>query len=204
MDKVFKRCLQKIKKRKRSQKHFLIFILATSLMGIIPGAFAQKSRVLDVGIRVQKSVNLYYENGFTVQYSDDALASERLYFGLSYVSSRLGSAIGSNALKQDNYLFSTSFFFRPNRLIRPLIRANIGYFIADIEEAFFDNIPDKSLLLSPEAGICLDPEFPLKFTASLGYNLITGDGIKGPGTLYPVFFQTSLSWDIFQIRGVKR
>lgn len=65
---------------------FLALLLCLS--AISPQAFAQE-RVLDVGIRVQKTINLYYENGFTLQYTADQLASQRLYFGLSYVSSRL-------------------------------------------------------------------------------------------------------------------
>lgn len=174
-----------------------------SLMAITQDSFGQ-TKVLDVGIRVQKAVNLYYENGLTAQYSSDALANERLYFGLSYVSSRLGTAISSNAIKQDNFLFSTSFLFRPTALLRPLLRTNIGYFISELEEEIFEDLPSNSLLFSSEAGICLDPDSPLKLSASLGYNLITGDGTEGPGTIYPVFIQTSLTWDVFQSNRRKR
>lgn len=161
-------------------------------------------RVLDVGIRIQKSIGLYYENGFMLQYSSDALAAEKLYFGLSFVSSRLGTALGTNAIKQDSYLLSTSYFFRPARLIRPLVRLNIGYFSADLEEAVFAPLPHASLLLSSEGGICIEPALPLKLTASLGYNLISGDGVNGPGTLYPLFIQTSLSWNIFYYANQKQ
>ena len=192
-----------IQKKKSPQKHLIPFLLMALLGGAYPKAEAQ-NRVLDVGIRVQKTVNLYYENGITLQYSDDALVSERLYFGLSYVSSRLGSAMGSNAIKQDNFLLSASYLLRPGRLLRPLFSLHTGYFRASIGEPIFENIPNSSLLLSPGAGISLDPENPFKLSASLGYNLITGDGTKGPGTLYPVFLQTSLSRDIFQLKSIRK
>lgn len=184
-------------------KPFLTGMLTLYLAGTSCNSFAQ-NRVLDVGIRIQKAVNLYYENGLTFQYTEEALASERLYFGFSYLSSRFGSALASNAIKQDNFLLSTSYFFRSNRLIRPLLRMNIGYFVAELEEPLFDELPDKSLLLSPETGICYDPGNPFKWTASLGYNVITGDGLSGPGTLYPVFLQTSLSWDVFYHRRTRQ
>lgn len=188
--------------KQRSRRTLATLSLFVCLSGIFTQAIAQQ-RVLDVGIRLQKTVNLYYENGITLQYSADELASERLYFSLSYVSSRLGTAMGSNAIPQDNFLFSTSFFFRPSRLIRPIVRTNIGYFRAELEE-IFDDLPQNSLLLSSEAGICIDPKHPFKLTSSLGYNFISGDGLKGPGTLYPVFIQTSLSWDVFYHKGNKK
>jgi hypothetical protein len=62
----------------------------------------------------------------------------------------------------------------------------------------FDGLPNKSLLASPEAGVCFCPDFLLKVQTSVGYNLLTGNGTKGPGTLYPVFVQTSFSWNILK------
>jgi hypothetical protein len=175
-------------------KSFWLVILCMGL--IAPCALAQ-NRVLEVGVRLQKTVGLYYENGFTMQYSSDAMLSRRLYVGVSYVTSRLGTAISSNAIKQDNFLVFSSFYFLPKRVIRTFVRANVGYFVADLEEAIFDDLPNRSLLLSPEAGISFNPKLPIIINASLGYNLITGNGIRGPGTLYPVFIQTTITWNIF-------
>ncbi|MFO8146272.1 MAG: hypothetical protein ACQEWG_00340 [Bacteroidota bacterium] len=155
----------------------------------------QNSEV-DIGVRLQKSVNLYYENGITAQYTNNSLYSKRLYFGLSYVTSRLGSAIGSNAIKQDNIFLSITYYFRPDKILQPFLRLNTGYFYSDLEEKIFDDLPNSSILLSPEAGIRLKTNSPLKVGASFGYNLITGDGRKGPGTLYPVFIQSSITWSI--------
>ncbi|MBC3786172.1 hypothetical protein [Spirosoma utsteinense] len=154
--------------------------------------------VLDLGIRLQNSVNLYAENGITAQYTHPKLASKRLYIGLSYVTSRLGTALNSNAIKQDNFLASASYYFRPNWLVRPVARVNVGYFAADYGSSLFDVLPKTSLLASPEFGLCYCPNFPLKINASIGYNVITGDGLTGPGTLYPVFIQTSVTWNILK------
>ncbi len=172
----------------------ILFLLLFQVFSIT-NLKAQNS-VLDVGVRLQKSVNLYYENGVTAQYTNDRLFSKRLYFGLSYVTSRLGSAIGSNAIKQDNIFLSTTYFFRPDRKLQPFLRLNTGYFHSDLEEEIFDDLPNSSLLLSPEAGLRFKTNSPIKIGASIGYNLITGDGSKGPGTLYPVFIQSSITWII--------
>lgn len=156
-----------------------------------------QERELDIGLRFQKSINLYYENGVTLQYTDERLLSKRLFIGFSYVSSRLGTAMGSNAIKQDNFLLSGTWMFRPQRSFQPLLRLNTGYFISDYEDPDFDVLPNSSILISPEFGVGYRFAFPLKTGISLGYNVITGDGLEGPGTLYPLYVQTSITWNIF-------
>lgn len=178
----------------KSSTRLVFFLLFLWGCGAMP-SYSQNS-VLEVGIRLQKSVNLYYENGVTLQYTNDRLVAGRLYLGVSYVSSRLGSAMGSNAIKQDNYILSSTYYFRPQRVLQPFARLNTGYFYADYEAAIFDDLPNSSVLLSPEVGISIKTNFPLKVGASFGYNLITGDGMKGPGTLYPLFLQTSITWSL--------
>lgn len=38
---------------------------------------------------------------------------------------------------------------------------------------------------------------PLKTSDSLGYNFISDNGINGLGTLYPLFYQFTLFWNLF-------
>ncbi len=172
------------------------YFLAILLILAANSACAQSS-VFDVGVRLQQAVNLYAENGIALSYSNKALLPDRLYFGFSYVSSRLGSAFNANAIKQDNLLVSSAWYFRQHRVIRPFVRLNTGYFSADYGEAIFDVLPRSSLLLSSDFGICFQTGLPLKISTSLGYNFITGSGLSGPGTLYPVFYQLTVSWNIF-------
>ena len=124
---------------------------------------------------------------------------DRLYFGFTYITSRLGTALNSNAIKQDNFLFSPAYYFRRKHIWRPFVRINAGYFAADYGSKIFDVLPSKSLLLSSDAGISIQTSLPLKISASLGYNFITGNGINNvPGTIYPVFYQLTLSWNILK------
>ena len=146
----------------------------------------------DVGLRFQKTVDLYYENGITAQYN----YSKRIIFGASYITSRLGSALGSNAIKQDNFMISGAYLFRPNKTLKPFIRLNTGYFTAYYESPIFNNLQNNSALLSLDGGLSYSFKSPLKLNASIGYNAITGDGEQGAGTLYPVYFQTSVLWNL--------
>lgn len=79
-----------------------------------------------------------------------------------------------------------------------MARLNVGYFAAHYASPLFDELPKTSALASPEFGLCYCPIFPLKINASIGYNFLTGNGVTGPGTLYPVFVQTSVTWNILK------
>ncbi|MDB5123396.1 MAG: hypothetical protein JWP94_1525 [Mucilaginibacter sp.] len=163
-----------------------------------------QSSVLDLGVRLQKTVNLYSENGIAVSYSDKGLLADRLYFGASYATSRLGTAFHSNAIKQDNYLVSAAWFFRRDHVIRPFVRANGGYFSASYGGKIFDVLPHSSPLLSSDLGISFQTGLPVKIATSLGYNFITGNGLSGPGTLFPVFYQLTVSWNLFDHAKINR
>ena len=177
---------------------FIHLCLTVSLLaGIVYNTPAQKP-ILDVGLRLQKTINLYNENGLSVQYSHPTLCYDKLYFGLSYVTSRLGTAFNSNAIKQDNYILSGTWMFRPQHVVRPFARLNTGYFHADYEYAIFDDLDNNSMLLSPEGGVCFETHLPLKISLSMGYNVITGNGVNGAGTLFPLYLQTTLSWNLFK------
>lgn len=106
----------------RLKKNYLLLFIVFSTM-FYDSVCAQDS-FLDVGVRVQKTVNLYWENGVSIQYSNRNVKADNLYFGFSYLSSRLGSALNSNAIKQDYLLFNTSWYFRKQHILRPLVRLN--------------------------------------------------------------------------------
>lgn len=149
------------------------------------------------GFRLQKTQKLYLENGFAVDYACAKLLDGRIHFGASYVSSRLGSALASNAIKQDNYLLNTAFHFRPQKSLQPFVRLNLGYFYADYESPLFDALPNSTLMTALDAGLSYEFKIPLTLEVSAGYNLSAGTGIAGPGTLFPVFYQMSLLYTLF-------
>ncbi|WP_227609731.1 hypothetical protein [Hymenobacter translucens] len=176
---------------------------ATLLWGLLPlGLLTSPARgqgaALDAGLRFQKTLNLYYENGLTVQYRSPRLLKSRLQVGLTHVSSRLGSAIGSNAIKQDNVFVSGAYLFRVERTVQPFVRLNAGWFRADYESDIFKDLTSSSPLLSTELGLLVPTRYRINAGASVGYNLITGDGSDSPGTLFPLFYQLSLTYALLK------
>ncbi|MFM7544890.1 MAG: hypothetical protein ACKO5I_09725 [Ignavibacteria bacterium] len=168
----------------------IYFILLFSLLFSVANA---KDEQLSIGFRLQHSIHMYNENGITVEFTPKNLLNDQLSFGATYVSSRFGTALNSNAIIQDNILLHTTYQFSKSSL-SPLIRLNAGYCFADYETALFDDIDSSMPLLSLEAGAKYTFDIPLKVQAGIGYNLITSDGSSGIGTVYPLFVQCTLLW----------
>jgi hypothetical protein len=165
-----------------------------------PEAERPHIRILQAGIKIQKTQKLYWENGIYLDWGCNRLFDYHLHFGFSYVSSRLGSAMGSNAIKQDNYIFHSAWHFRPTKSLQPVIRMNTGYFHADYEDPIFDVLDNTAFIFGLEAGLVYEFDFPMSAGLTVGYTFTGGDGTSGPGTLYPIFYQLSIYTPVFDQR----
>lgn len=153
-----------------------------------------------VGIRVQKTEGLYWENGVSADYTADFLLHKHVHLKLSYVTSRLGTALATNAIRQDNYILGADWRFMPDKPFQIFTGLNTGFFHADMENSVFNVLPHNSLLLSVEAGLSYKFKKPFGVNLSAGYNVISGDGVSSPGTLFPVYYQLS----VFYYFGIKK
>jgi len=173
------------------------YIIGLGLVTLLSSSsvFAQTD-IINVGVRMQKASGLYWENGLDFEYSNKSILNDKLFFGFSYISSRLGTAINSNAIKQDNYILSARYYTRKDKQLRPFSKFNIGYFSADYGSEIFDVLDNTSVLASLEFGLSYTFIKKLKLSSSFGYNFISGDGMNGPGTLYPIFIQSTISWNL--------
>ncbi|TDQ18888.1 hypothetical protein DFQ04_0699 [Algoriphagus boseongensis] len=169
------------------------------LMGLILLIFPKVSSAqtqIDLGLRSQKAFGLYFENGPVAKFSFERFAPERLALGIGYTTSRLGSAIGSNAIRQDNYQLWLAYYLKKEHKLRPVFSLGTGYFNADYESNDFEVLDHGSPLLYATAGLEYATAIPLKINLSLGYNFISGNGDKGPGTLYPTFAQLNFFYPL--------
>ena len=159
----------------------------------------EQQHKLFLGPKFQATLGMYWENGMSFRYSPP-WQQDQLYLGFDYVTSRWGSAISSKALQQDNYLLSVSYAFIKDSWFRPLTQLNFGYLYADYEYDIFKDLSNTSWLFSAEVGLLIQVDsFPVIATTSMGYNLLGGDGINNTGTVYPIFIQFSLLYDLLSI-----
>jgi hypothetical protein len=176
----------------------LFFIAHNIILYHEKGTSLANESQLSFGIKLQKTHTLYYENGIIAEYSSSAFLGNNFHSGFSYITSRFGTAFNSNALKQDNFLLHTSYTFLKKAILNPFIKVKAGFIIADYQSPLFDEIDNRMPLTSIDLGFSYTPIIPLKAQVSLGYNIITSDGTKGVGTLYPLYFNFIVMWNILK------
>lgn len=146
------------------------------------------------GIRLQKTWELYWQNGAELSCSHDAWVQDRLVLGVSAVSTRIGSAWASDALRQEEYLVHSQWRFRSGKRWEPFVGMALGWFWLHIENPLFQGIPHSSPLWVWEGGTSWEFRHGVGLQFGLGWHMLTGDGTQGPGSLYPLFMQTQLRW----------
>ncbi|MGB1003992.1 MAG: hypothetical protein ACPGVC_07180 [Salibacteraceae bacterium] len=158
------------------------------------------SQTFNAGLRFQKTQNMYWENGVAFQYTFKNMNPDKWIFGFDYVTSRLGSAINSNALKQDNFILSASYNFGNKELpVKFFLRANTGLFVVDYEYDIFKDIPNKALLLGIEPSVCyIFKEAPIKMNLGLNINFATTKEGYNPGTLQTFMYHLDFFYTVFK------
>lgn len=144
--------------------------------------------ILAPALLVRKTQALYWESGVGVDYTHDRLFGRRLHLNAGYLTSRLGSALGTNALKQDYFLLGADWHTPVADRLKWLAGIHTGFFSVDYEDEVFANLPASSALLSIETGLNYTAG-PVDLQLVAGYNLIAGNGADVPGSLFPVYYQ---------------
>jgi hypothetical protein len=154
---------------------------------------------LDVGLNFKKYGGFYWVNGVAAEFSSKKILKEKLSFGLSIQSSLLGSAIASNAISTFETELAAIKYFRRSKSLQPFIRLNSGFAVNDYGDAELNQLTRSGFLLAFETG--LKYQMPMaegrySMGISGGYNIFTGDGITGLGTIYPVYARFLLLYRI--------
>jgi hypothetical protein len=150
-----------------------------------------------LGFKFQKSHAMYWENGLSFQYSFSKLKEGNLYFGLDIVSSRLGSAWQTNALKQSNFTLSAAWFNRNDKNLQFYSRLAVGVFKANLEFEIFEELPSSAWIVSPDFGFRYNlPKLPIYLQTGVGYNLPLQSEIETPGTFQPLYYHFSLYYKL--------
>ena len=179
------------------KKYIFLFL---GIMGLMQYAGAQIDTAktdFSLGLRTKKYVGFYYLNGFSGDISFQKVMDHKLHFGFNVATSLLGSGLASNAVTATEVEVSVSRFYRVHKRLQPMLRLNVGFANAHYGDAIFDDLPQNDMLLSFEPGIAYT--FPqkgnrMKILLSGGYNFISGNGITGLGTVYPVYGSFSFFW----------
>ena len=175
-------------------KKYIFFFIA------ILGCITLNAQKLNIGIKLQKTHFMYWENGISVQYSFSNFKPGQFYLGVDYVTSRLGTAFNSNALKQDSYIATVAWHFRKGKPFHVTTKINAGFFNVNLGEEIFKELPHSAFLLSPEIGLSYDfKQLPIIVNLGTGYNIGFKNEAESPGTLQPFFYNFTIYYELFKI-----
>ncbi len=147
-----------------------------------------------VGIRIQKTWELYWENGITLQWQPAEIFGGRPLISADFVSSRLGSAINSNALKQEIYRLGLGLRFRNNQRFRPGFRLNPGFYHLDYEFEIFKDLDVNAFTLSGEILALIDIYKGSAIQTSIGMHVLNSNGENGKGGVFPLYAALEIMW----------
>jgi len=179
------------------KKYIFLFLGIMYLMQFTNAQIDTANQDFSVGLRTKKYVGFYYLNGISGDISFKKVMDHKLHFGFNVGSSLLGSGLGSNAVTATEVEVSVSRYYRVHKRLQPMLRLNVGYANAHYGDAIFDVLPQNDLLLSFETGVGYTLPFmqnKMKVLLSGGYNFISGNGITGLGTVYPVYGSLAFFW----------
>jgi len=179
------------------KKYIFLFLGILGLMQFTNAQIDTAKQNFSLGLRTKKYVGFYYLNGISGDISFKKVMDHKLHFGFSIASSLLGSGLGSNAVTATEVEVSVARYYRIHKRLQPILRLNIGFANAQYGDAMFDDLPQNDMLLSFETGVAYSLPYmqnKMKLLLSGGYNFISGNGITGLGTVYPVYGALSLFW----------
>ncbi|MBA3664583.1 MAG: hypothetical protein H0W61_10290 [Bacteroidetes bacterium] len=171
------------------------FFLFLSFIGLSYGGFCQEpdsSLHLSAGISFKKFAGFYTMSGVCAEVSGKCLAREHLALGLNVTSSSLGSAFFNNGIPVVAAELYARWIFRKEKTIQPFALLNLGFAKAFVNSDKYSSLSTSALLVSPEAGVACRFKPRMQLQGGLGFNLNSGNGLKGPGFIYPICFQLRL------------
>jgi hypothetical protein len=173
--------------RPRAAGHALATLVLC--LGVAGSAEAQQPRTVLVGVFVES--NYSTQPGVQVSYSSERLLGGGPRFSAAYSTTRLATALGSNALVEDRFQAGAGWHFRRDRTVSPNLTASAGYARFGVDDdpvfALLDSgSPFVSLLIGTE--VRLLPA--LRVGGNVGYSPLQSS------TVYPLVATLGLNYAI--------
>jgi hypothetical protein len=173
------------------KKYFVLFICA-SLFKIGFSQKADSSLHFSAGLSFKKFAGFYSMGGVCAEVSGARMGKGQLFLGLNVTSSSLGSAFLNNGIPVIASEVYGRWAFLKQKRVQPFVMLNVGCAKAFPGSDKYNSITTSALLVSPEAGVACRISSHISAQGGLGYHLTSGNGLKGPGFIYPVCFQLRL------------
>jgi hypothetical protein len=174
-------------------KRRMMFMVSLLLIGIFT---IRASEASDWSV----PVGLGFEHNFYTQFGVCASVSHKNILGghpqatLFATTSRLGAIAGNNVLKNENWLLTAAWHFRPGTYVDPFAGIDLGVVHFDREnEKLFSRLHTTAPMFNIRVGIAAtvwgDRLRPL---------LDGGFAVVQSSTVFPLFFGAKLSYDVMK------
>jgi hypothetical protein len=163
--------------------HWLWFFLGIALAGSAQAGSLRWT----AGLRTQGYWDFEPGNDYMVGpeigLSYPGLVGGKLQCKVSYLTSRLEQAFRENILRQDFYLLSPAWHFRPAKILDPLVQIDLGYTRYDVESDIFKDLENSGWIAALQIGANLNlAQGRWGAFYHFGYNFLT------PTVVYPGVF----------------
>lgn len=158
------------------QRALLLAVLLS--LGATATAAAQQPPTLLIGTFLE--TNYSTQPGLQVSYASPALLGGKPRFSASYSTTRIATALGSNALAEDRLQAGAGWHFRTARTLSPYAGVNIGFTRFDREdEQLFELLDNSAPILSLLLGLEARLHPAIRASGSVGYSALQSS------TVYP-------------------
>ena len=169
----------------------LAVVSSAIVIGICNGYAAGTPSHMSIPLGIMMEHNFYNQPGIHISFSDDRILNTHPRLSFSYTTSRIGT-LWKNTLAKDNYLLTAGWYFRPERVIEPFIRADFGFSHFNKEDdIIFKELDNNAMILAIKFGseFCsLDKLIRPWF--DVGYSILSSS------TVWPFVFSIGIDYDI--------
>lgn len=183
------------------KKQGIIFVLII-LAGIL-GSGSLKADSVDVekplfadmqiGVCLKKFNGFYWVNGITLVINEKMFNAPVAY-GVNFTTSYLGTAMFNDALPLNMFEMFAQYRFNNKKSFQPFAGLIFGGAFTNYKDPAFKHLQQAQTILSPEFGLSYHLKQPINISASFGYHLIAGNGVRGLGLVYPLFGQIKVAY----------
>jgi len=152
-----------------------------------------------VGPAMRKYVGFYWLNGVSAEWQPKSFRKYKCFLGATLVHSNLGTNLFSKAIPTFNFEISAIRKFTLAKNLSTRIAVNGGYAHANYGNPTFDKIANQAPLVGLDVGVDNQHQQWL-MAATLGYQGISGTGVKGLATVYPVYLQIKAFYLISKLK----
>jgi hypothetical protein len=148
---------------------------------------------MHVGLCFKKFNGFYWCNGITLVINE-SMFNAPVAYGVNFTTSYLGSAMLNDALPLNIFEMFAQYRFNSKKNFQPFAGILFGGAFSNYKDPAFKHLQQAQTIFSPEFGLSYHLKIPVNVSASFGYNLITGDGKRGLGLVYPLFGQIKIAY----------